>query len=262
MAEKKAVFFDIDGTLWDQNSYIPESTKEAVRRLKENGHLVFICTGRSRALVHDPNLLSMEFDGIISGCGARIEYQGELLFNQNFDQEVVALAVDTFKKHGMTAIMEGNPCYYADLEEMKTHRMGPYLLKAAGDYIEEVSDHRGRWDAGKFLVFHNDQDPTPVVETLDEYMDFIISNKDAFEVVLKGFTKASGIKRICEMLDISLEDTYAFGDSPNDLEMLELVQTGVAMGNADEEVKQCADYVTDDLNQDGIYKACVHLGLI
>ena len=69
---KKAVFFDIDGTLYDHETGISDSTKEGIARLKENGHYAFICTGRSMAAVFDPELLGMGFDGIVAGCGTYV----------------------------------------------------------------------------------------------------------------------------------------------------------------------------------------------
>ena len=72
-----AVFFDIDGTLWDKENRIPDSTKEAIRLLRKNGHLTFICSGRTRVFINSEELLSMGFDGILCGCGTHIEYQGE-----------------------------------------------------------------------------------------------------------------------------------------------------------------------------------------
>ena len=63
----KAVFFDIDGTIWDAHMWIPESTKRAIRALRENGHLTFICSGRTRAFIQAEELLDLGFDGIIAG---------------------------------------------------------------------------------------------------------------------------------------------------------------------------------------------------
>ena len=84
---KKAVFFDIDGTLYDHETGISDSTKEGIARLKENGHYAFICTGRSMAAVFDPELLGMGFDGIVAGCGTYVKLGEELLLNAEISQE-------------------------------------------------------------------------------------------------------------------------------------------------------------------------------
>ena len=82
------------------------------------------------------------------------------------------------------------------------------------------------------------------------------------EMVPKGYSKATGIIYLCDKLGINIEDTFAFGDSANDIEMLKCVGCGIAMGNGTDDAKNVADYVTDSLHDDGIYNACKHFGLI
>ena len=72
-----AIFFDIDGTLWDRDNNIPQSTKEAIHQLQENGHQTFLCSGRTRVFINSEELLGMGFDGIVCGCGTFIEYKGK-----------------------------------------------------------------------------------------------------------------------------------------------------------------------------------------
>ena len=82
------------------------------------------------------------------------------------------------------------------------------------------------------------------------------------DLVEKGYSKADGLKRLCEHYGIDIRDTYAFGDSMNDLEIIKAAGTGIAVGNAVKELKEAADMVCDDIKNDGIYKACRDLGLI
>ena len=77
---QKAIFFDIDGTLWDFRNRIPESTRLAMEQLRQNGHLCFINSGRARGFINHPDLLSLGFDGIVSGCGTMIEYRDRTIF--------------------------------------------------------------------------------------------------------------------------------------------------------------------------------------
>ena len=90
----------------------------------------------------------------------------------------------------------------------------------------------------------------------------LVHGKKVVEGVPKGFSKATGIQVICEKLGLPHENTYAFGDSVNDLDMLKYVAHGIAMGNGMPEAKAAANYVTDDILEDGIYNACKHFGLI
>ena len=92
--------------------------------------------------------------------------------------------------------------------------------------------------------------------------DFMIHNPFVAEMVPKGFHKGTGIQKTCEMLGISLEDTFAFGDSVNDLGMFEAAKTAVAMGDGTQAAKDAADYVTTPLKENGIWNACRHFGLI
>ena len=77
---KKAVFFDIDGTLWNYQMQIPESTVLAIRKLRENGHYAFICSGRSRSNIQSPKLLGIGFDGVVASCGAHIDFHKETVY--------------------------------------------------------------------------------------------------------------------------------------------------------------------------------------
>ena len=85
----KAIFFDIDGTLWDEKFQIPESTKKAFEMLKNNGHLTFICSGRTLSYIQDERLLALGFDGIVAGCGTYVEKAGEVLFYKRIEEEVL-----------------------------------------------------------------------------------------------------------------------------------------------------------------------------
>lgn len=82
------------------------------------------------------------------------------------------------------------------------------------------------------------------------------------EAIMKGSHKAAGMKHVSDYFGLPLENSIAFGDSLNDLEMLEFAETGVAMGNGREELKEVADYITADVEEAGIYKGLKQLELI
>lgn len=89
----------------------------------------------------------------------------------------------------------------------------------------------------------------------------IFADKCGADIVERSSSKAAGLRRLCQYYRIPIEDTVAFGDSMNDCEIIREAGIGVAMGNATPELKATADYVTDDIDKDGIWKACKHLGL-
>ena len=101
-----------------------------------------------------------------------------------------------------------------------------------------------------------------MIELLKDDYDFMVHGDVAMEVVPKGYSKASGIAFVCEKLGIDVKDTYAFGDSANDVDMLEFAGVGVAMGDGTDVAKEHADYVTRGLHEDGIYHALKHFTLI
>ena len=97
------LFFDIDGTLWDYKNWIPDTTKEGIRRAKENGHKCFINSGRARSFISNKELLGLGFDGIVSAGGCMIEKDGEIIFNRLIDSEDAIRTVETVRKYGFKA---------------------------------------------------------------------------------------------------------------------------------------------------------------
>ena len=96
---KKAVFFDIDGTLMDHHNFIPKSTVDGIHRLQEKGNYAFLCTGRSRAFVRHPAIMEIGFDGIVSGCGTMIEFHDKVVYYKKLEPDVVKQTVDFLKAH-------------------------------------------------------------------------------------------------------------------------------------------------------------------
>ena len=94
----KAAFFDIDGTLWDEKNFIPDSTRRAIKELRENGVLTFLNSGRCRAFINNKDLLSLGFDGIVSGCGTMIELHDDVIYKKILPEETTALTVETCEK--------------------------------------------------------------------------------------------------------------------------------------------------------------------
>ncbi|MDO4337234.1 MAG: Cof-type HAD-IIB family hydrolase [Eubacteriales bacterium] len=262
MSGKKAAFFDIDGTLWNFNNEIPESTVRAIRQMRANGNLAFLCSGRCRAYIQDPRLFEIGFDGVISGCGTMIEYAGENVFYKRLDNELVERTLHTMRRYGFRPILEGREYLYMDFEEFAEDKFGKKVKAEMGDHLRTIKGEWGRWEVSKMACATEDADREAGFAALSEDYDFMIHGEAVAEIVPKGFHKGTGITRVCELLGIDLADTFAFGDSANDLGMLRTAGVGVAMGNGTEEVKAAADYVTTPLMEDGIWNACRHFGLI
>lgn len=257
-----AVFFDIDGTLWDKENRIPDSTKEAIRLLRDRGHLTFINSGRTRVFINSEDLLSMGFDGILSGCGTHIEYQGEDLFYRKIDDDLLKKSVRIFYEYDMPMVMEGRHMLFMDPDIISRDAYGRYLLKVMENSTMPIRDNEEHWEASKFSVLIRERNYREVIGKLEGDYDFLVHGGTVMEAVPKGCSKATAIAVICEKLGIDRKDTYAFGDSANDIDMLDYAGTGVAMGNGTDLAKSHADYVTDGLHEDGIYNALKHFSLI
>lgn len=258
---KNAVFFDIDGTLWNEHTQIPESAITAIRALREKGDYAFICSGRSRANIRNRDLLGIGFDGVVAACGAHIEYKDELLYEQLLTQEQVKKALAIVKKHNIMDIFEGPEFLYVDDEDFHDDDYVVYLRRELGTAIKCITG-TGSIEANKLSVDLRGASVEAVSKEFEEFFDVIFHNSQLLEILPKGHSKATGIAKVCEMLKIPLENTYAFGDSANDLEMLNFAAHGIAMGNGTREAKQAAEYVTTHIMDDGIKNGLLHYGLI
>lgn len=258
--QKKAVFFDIDGTLYDrmQNFPIPDSTRTAIRKIQEAGNLAIICTGRCDAAV-ETSLRELGFDGYILGCGTDIIFNGEELYYTTLSLETLNQLHTISKKYHGLIVMEGKHCLFMDKED-------------AGEESEEIYQSYSKLFQSKILpitgsIIEASKVMVRLYPRTDKAVksfeaDMIQMNMQVFdhgiglEVVPNGYSKATGIRRLIEKLGIPRENTYAFGDSFNDLSMLHYVEYGIAVGNAHPGILEACRYQTDSIFEDGIYKAC------
>ncbi|MCR5452908.1 MAG: HAD family hydrolase [Lachnospiraceae bacterium] len=259
---KKLIFFDIDGTLWGHDRIVPESTKEGIKKAQKNGHICMINTGRCRSFVRDRDLLGIGFDGIITGCSTMIEYNGETLFYHVIDNDVIEYAINTSRSFSFRPILEGRYNLYYDDDEFGRDPFGIFIREEMGDDVLPIEENWNKWEVSKMSCAVDDGHIEECYEKLKDNFDFMVHNSSVIELVPKGFHKGVGVKKACELLNIPIEDTVCFGDSANDIEMFEAVNTGVAMGNSADVIKDMASFVTTDFDKDGIYLGLEKLGII
>lgn len=142
--EQKIVFFDIDGTLYERRNPlgVPESTREAIRRLQEKGNLAFICTGRTRAEMEDW-WSELGFDGMICGCGTYISYKGEVVHERKMDLETVEKIVEISEKHGAMPVVEGLDKVYFDDSTFRGTNSS--LNELYANYLADFKEHAQRF---------------------------------------------------------------------------------------------------------------------
>lgn len=253
---KKAVFFDIDGTLIHSANGIKEIrtvVKDAIQMIRENGDYVFIATGRPYAFLNE-ELLSVDFDGFVLANGAHVILNGEDIYKDPMDKNFVKKIISVFDEHEIQYILEGNYKSYlkAEFKEMNHlyQELGVMSKMLESDYeVDEI-------DVYKVEMLctspEKEQICLDLIEKNPEYDHYHSISARWFEIYPKKNTKATGILKVLERLQIPVDNSYAFGDGKNDIEMLSTVGCGIAMGNAEEYVKEHADVVTKTVYEDGV----------
>lgn len=261
--DRSIVFFDIDGTLWDYKGNILDSTIKAIRQLRANGHYAFLCSGRSRVNIRAKELLDMGFDGILAGCGTYVEYREQVIFEYRIPWEQLSETMAILKECHLATMFEGSQKLYVDEEAFGDDVYVASFRESLGEDFRPMEELSEESIVNKLCVDYGQGSKEEMMERLGKDYEIILhAFGPVAEILPKGFSKAVGIRRICHYLGMNRENTYAFGDSANDIDMLQYVQYGIAMGNASENVKQAADFVTESMYEDGIQKGLEHFGLI
>lgn len=274
---KKIIFLDVDGTLVDYENHLPPSAAAAIRQARENGHRVYICTGRSKAEVY-PELWDIGLDGMIGGNGSYVEDRGHVVMHRLITARQCRRIVDWLHGRGLEFYLESNSGLYAS-ERFET---------AARDAVQEYSRRKGKSgvltvrQAFPDMIFGGElfrDDLNKISYLLSSYQDFLNAQAQfpdlehhtwggAGETALfgdlgvKDIDKAAAIKALVDYLRADLADTIAVGDAKVDIPMLNCCGYGVAMGNGSPEIKAAADYVTGAVDRDGLYQAFEKIGLL
>lgn len=263
--KRNIVFFDIDGTLIDEHTLIiPESTKKALKEMRTNGHLAFINTGRT-ACQTEAIRREFDFDGFICGCGTYVEYEGEVLFHKSLGHELTSKLVKALKKYRIDGVLESiDGVYYDDIESIRH----PEVFKVLKIHKTEGSYNGKTWfekdlNVDKLVIFLNKESNFDgFLNEFKDIFDFIKRAEEFYELVPLNYSKATGIEFIINELNIPFENTYAIGDSTNDLTMLKYVENSIAMGNSNPVLFDLVKFVTKDINEDGIEYALKHYEMI
>lgn len=259
---RKYVFFDIDNTLVSYSggvSHIPSKTRDALRLLRDNGHIAAVATGRSIFLTH---LVAkdLSIDTLICAGGADIFCCDERI-HQAWLPDAVTTELKRFalsRKDAISAAVDDRFIYssHSAVEEWRK-----YFFKQAGyDCLRAIGELRRASIgylmtppplSGDYGVFTSPP-PGVIVEHMRNFVELRPS----------GATKWRGITRVLQHLGASESDVVTFGDGPNDVEMLSRSPISAAVESACDDAKAAATLVTDDIDAGGIFKACAQLGLI
>lgn len=265
MSDRKIIFFDIDGTLYKFQTGIPDDTVKSIRKLKEKGHIPVICTGRTKAMISG-EFLTPGFDYIIGGAGTYIEMEGREEFCLELKREQVEDLLSGCIKYGFSPVLEGKKHLYVQYEDNQRDEIGNKLIKNYRNKKEfgcvDIRKAKDIKISKASSVFMPSSDIEGIRREYEDRYTIVNHRNLLLEMIPKGYSKATGIEYLIQKLDIPWENTYAFGDSFNDLEMLQYVKYGICMGNGDKELFQYTHYRTDDFDQGGITNALLKFGLI
>lgn len=264
MNSKKVVFFDIDGTLYSPTIGVPASTKKALRLLKENNVLSVICTGRARSMVPQ-SIIELGFDGIIAGAGTYVEVNGEKIFERDLDSSSFNNLVDDIYKYGLIPILEGHAISYFDNkteDEDYKYVLNSYFDEAKPFMKPIPNDYSHLTIAKVSARFTKNCDSEGLLNLYKDKYNICCHGNVLMEFIPNYSSKAVGIEQFLNHTGIKKENTYAYGDSMNDYEMLQYVNYAVAMGNSCKELLDIAIYKTDAIDKDGIYNSLKEFKLI
>ena len=284
---KKYIFVDIDGTIFDTDGKIPKSAKYAIKQAQVNGHEVFICSGRAKNVMPQ-NLLNLNFDGLLAGTGTYIEYKNKTIYKNYINKTQIKKVSDLFEKHKISFMMSSiNYCIASEktlLDYVKFFTNGEIVLDninimknisipfldTLGEFVidNDILSYPKKYDNVNCMVYVYSSLSIDQLNDLlgpDLHVE-IASFKNACptcgEITLSECTKSTSISRLLDFVNAPIESSISIGDGFNDIDMLKFTNVGIAMGNAHKEVKEIADYVTDDVGKDGLFKAFKHFNLI
>lgn len=262
--EKKALFFDIDGTLLSEvTGEVPASALKALERALENGHLTFINTGRTWCAL--PAVFKrMPFSGYVCGCGTYIQFGDEVLLKRSIPVERGDEIVKVLRENQADMILEGTEdCFVPErLSRFERLEGTRRYFKQMGLGIERYAEHGGL-EFDKFVFYTDEKSGREAIfENLSRDMDLMDRRNGFYEAAPKGYSKGTGIAFILEHFGMEREDAYVFGDSSNDLAMFQAVPHAVAMGAHDPILDPYTEFVTRTVEEDGLEYAMEHYGLI
>lgn len=257
----KLIALDLDGTLTDSNKEISDATKDLLIQLAASGVHIVLASGRpTPGLFKEAQTLKLNEVGgyLLSYNGAHIvNYQtGEVIYNQTLPCDAAHALYDQAKAFGLSCmtyndseiITEDAGDYWVHLESYTT-KMPIHHVRSFKEAVQTPVNKLLMTGEDAYVASVIDEFKAPFENKLSIYR----SSGFFVECMAEGIDKALSLKRLCETLGVKQEETIAFGDGYNDLSMIEWCHTGVAMGNAVDELKQRADAITTSNDDQGVY---------
>ena len=253
------MFFDIDGTLVSFKSHtVPESARRAIARLREQGVKVFIATGR--LMKHVAIVNDIEVDGYITVNGGYcITSAGEVIFESAFPRATVERVIDLSEQYGFDLnVMTHEDMYVSSMGERVQKIASMINIMPTVAEVRTIAATQPVVQMCPYISRELEQEIMPLLPDcvgsrwIETFMDLNV----------RGVDKSLGIQQVMSYYGLTMAEALAFGDGGNDLPMVRDAAVGVAMGNACDELKAVADYITSSVDEDGVSRALEHFGLI
>lgn len=254
----KAAFFDMDGTIYSHESKcVPDSTIKAFEELKNRGIKTFLATGRHFTEIDEFPIGKLSFDGYVMLNGQICtDADRTLILGNPIEAKDAEYLLSAFVSKEMPVmLLEEKRLYINMINEIVINGQA-----AISSELPEVQEYTGA-PLYQIICYCGKEQEKELALKLPN-CKITRWSPYGVDIISKSGGKVAGIIEMLKYHGWKSEDIIAFGDWENDMEMLQFAGTGVAMGNAMEEVKMIADYVTTDIDEDGIWNACKHFGLI
>lgn len=277
---KGFLFFDIDGTLVNSEAgYMMPSatTMSAIHQAQKNGYLCFIASGRNYGSMRE--FEGLGFDGFIYSDGAGIACKNGLTHSTPIPQTLLKKYLAEVEAYHAEIILSTKDKLFASVkqyqglcesaESVAKRQKCDAKEILQGWNVYSIEEYNGEDVMESDISFDSYAQEKAWLEHMDPELEYISTSASygrggntTGEVTYHSVTKGNGCQKVVELFHGDMHDTYAFGDSMNDASMLEICQYGIAMGNAVDELKQKANYITNSIEEDGLKNALEHFNII
>lgn len=257
MNKIKIAFFDVDGTLVEKGKPISSKIIETLKRLKENGTMICISSGRSPKQI---SKLDVKFDALITFNGSYCFNEKETILNTPLKKQDMELVVKNAKKINRPVAVATKDRIAANGmdEDLKEYFAFGGTIPAIAEDFDQIVEKQIVY---QMMVSCRKSDYDALMQNVDDAKITAWWDR-AVDIIPASGSKGVAIKRMLDYYQIPASKAIAFGDGGNDIEMLKTVGCGIAMGNATDNVKKIADDICGSVQEDGIYTYCKEHNLI
>ena len=265
MKKIKLVVFDIDGTLVPRGTTsIPNSAIRAINTLKTTGYEIMVATGRPFYFILDTvkEIIDPDYYVTVNGT-CLLDWQGNFIEVYTLDIKTIQTLIALAKEYNFSLGLKYKDCLriYNQYERFVSGYAGDNHPEFIPLLVEDFSEHYQK-DLPLGAFFFADDVGLEAIRAALPNIPIAPAVKGAYDIYPEGIDKTKTIEHVLTKLNITWNEVMSFGDALNDVEMLQKAAIGVAMGNAPDDVKQHADYITSADVDDGIFNALKHFELI